>query len=1128
MDFRQLNQQQRKKMDSILNLAQTMEWKDPDFLDILMGKLPQIRYTGKEIAAKEEIRELKNLLASYNAFTTNKKSFLNDLDKKVAEVYAKDKYWAGINEYEVRECVYQHKFCLISGEGGIGKSFFIRKFEGELEAKKIPHLCVYGKFEKDTSNLNVQNVIENSSCGFVFVVDAINEMTEQGQQELLQLLSEMTKYPMIRIVITYRTNSLNQEILNKYQELAKSEYVFPGVSFESALELMLKLPVPDLQRYEDVLYSNNALLLSMLTTVLQDRKVTEEAEKGIASVTFILEQYIKHTASKAQKGVVGRQIWQDTKTIAHWMYEHEKTVIDRKTLLSLINEGGRYISIMTQLGFLTCFESDSEQHYYFAIEMLMNYLIARSLLQDIRGKSFSEQVAIIKCKAQKMQGLEEAITIAIFDAFSIKPGYPYIKQVLLETGLLYQASYRTFVKVYYPPEHIQDFLQVFHIEEPSRVTYFLEEFGGYTNKPFNCTNFLRNYYAQNHRNHAELSAALEGTHFHQSIINRLKNILYVVTLNKQTGRDEEGYNFALLCSAAPNKSIRCLAAKILYTLAFKDLGYQKQLVKDYELFTDYYIREVIIHVLSKADSSDADIRAFFIHLIHDEPELTAISIKRIAAYLGDEYGYINWERPNLYHYVPNASISQALNKILLRVTLQDKYALPFDYWGDGDIRSYTNFLAEDKRVIFDINRFLEKKYSCARTGICQGLSTFEAHIRQEAALYSKFPVLDAASMLHSLEPVMKYIFTSYAFTDFSADTQILENSLYMKCVSVAIGLFYGSLMCNYYTDQFVTYNSQQNGIGYEVYDPLKYGEEIHLASPIPVYQSFVEELDDITLQHIEIPEQKDESWSKDVELTRRNLISLLSPLNINGETWFLLAGRVSMHEDNKDDTMWKDTYDIWCCTSEKETIQNDGHARYLTIELREYQGNLSSYQNCEETPWLCKDVNNLSDNLNVLDSTNLVLPPAEIIDALKLSVDLSDLSWYDSNHIKAIICNNNKSSYYRDPIEGTVFIRKEFLDKYQEKHPIKFFAFAERYTKETGFADETSLHIEIQNGRIIKEVLNNQQNTFESNTAPQCDKCPFGYNPNKTVSAELPPSVQELIGFYEGISDSSVGEMELL
>ena len=28
-----------------------------------------------------------------------------------------------------------------------------------------------------------------------------------------------------------------------------------------------------------------------------------------------------------------------------------------------------------------------------------------------------------------------------------------------------------------------------------------------------------------------------------------------------------------------------------------------------------------------------------------------------------------------------------------------------------------------------------------------------------------------------------------------------------------------------------------------------------------------------------------------------------------------------MHEDNKDDTVWKDTYDIWCCTSEKERFK---------------------------------------------------------------------------------------------------------------------------------------------------------------------------------------------------------------
>ena len=34
----------------------------------------------------------------------------------------------------------------------------------------------------------------------------------------------------------------------------------------------------------------------------------------------------------------------------------------------------------------------------------------------------------------------------------------------------------------------------------------------------------------------------------------------------------------------------------------------------------------------------------------------------------------------------------------------------------------------------------------------------------------------------------------------------------------------GSLMCNYFTNEFATYNNYQNSIGYEVYDPIEYGE----------------------------------------------------------------------------------------------------------------------------------------------------------------------------------------------------------------------------------------------------------------------------------------------------------------
>lgn len=69
-----------------------------------------------------------------------------------------------------------------------------------------------------------------------------------------------------------------------------------------------------------------------------------------------------------------------------------------------------------------------------------------------------------------------------------------------------------------------------------------------------------------------------------------------------------------------------------------------------------------------------------------------------------------------------------------------------------------------------------------------------------------------------------------------------HHSVYMKGVDIATGLYYGSLMCNYYTNQFATYNNIQNSIGYEVYDPLKYGEDVIITAPIPTYQDFIERL----------------------------------------------------------------------------------------------------------------------------------------------------------------------------------------------------------------------------------------------------------------------------------------------
>lgn len=325
------------------------------------------------------------------------------------------------------------------------------------------------------------------------------------------------------------------------------------------------------------------------------------------------------------------------------------------------------------------------------------------------------------------------------------------------------------------------------------------------------------------------------------------------------------------------------------------------------------------------------------------------------------------------------------------------------------------------------------------------------------------------------------------------------NSLFMKCVDIATGIYYGSLMCNYFTDDFATYNNSQNSIGYEVYDPLEYGEDVYIATPVPTYQDYIEKLGDLVINRIELPTKKDIIWVKDASMTRKNLLTLFQPVEIKGIEWVLLAGRVSLHEDSKRETRWKDTYDIWCCTSQKETICENGRARYLTIELDDYAGNLDDYEKCDLKPWLCKNVKDINYHSEIFDTTSLVLPPAELISYFQLVPVYANMSWVDSLGIVVIYCNNNKNSYYTDPIGGTVFIRKDYLDKYLEEHILKYFAFSERYIPETGYADETSLHFEIQNGNIIKEIMNDGGGFYQvTENNLLCEHCPYEFGRKMT------------------------------
>lgn len=846
MNYKSLNENQRKRMLQISKNDFSMEWENPDFFDALIGKLPSIHHNRNEDNIQTELAELNKCYSQFDFFSTDRAKFIQEIKVLIDNIHNKNVNWYGLDLCRVEERIRQQEFCLISGEGGIGKSYFIKCLEEEFEHNNIPHLCIYGKFEKDLRNVDVNEIVEVGKKGFILIVDAINEMSEKGQLELLNVFQNLVHLSKLRIILTYRTNAMDSQLLEEYKKMAKAEYIFPGVSFESALNELLKMSVPDVYKYEDILFSNNALLLNMLCRALSDEKLIKEKVNSVASITFILEYYIKNSIKTTFKGEISStdpiEIWKDIKRVAKWMYEQDTKEIDKENLLLVIKSDDIFICILRQAGIIGEYDYDDRHYYFFAIDSLTDFLIARSLFEDITGKTFNEQVRIISQKTDKLYNMEEAVILAIFD--NLTPDYEYIAKLLKETKLMDSLQYETLVKINFSKENIVKFIKAFEpIEKNSLITIF----GGYTDKPFNCVNYLNSYYTVEKNQLRELSLTLSGTHFLRRVKERLKNIIYFLTLhNGKDRRVEEAFYYALWCCAAPNKDVRCLAMKLLYEVVRQNTEYKSVLIDMYKSIVDPYITESIIYVLVNYLQDDEEILNFFKNLIIDKTDLLAKSIKRIAVYLHDDYGYIKWDRENLYDSNNKMSISDSLNDILLRVDLMNKNFLPFRYWSKEHVVMYTCFLDVDKQDIWDLNRSLEDKYFCVKTGECNGLVAFKDGIKFEYNIDLKKQVMDNDSFFSSYEVVLKEVFSlfqeSYDEIERIVGEEEFQNSIFMKCVDVATGIYYGSLMCNYFTNKFATYNNYQNSIGYEVYDPIEYGEDVYIATPVPTYQDCIEKL----------------------------------------------------------------------------------------------------------------------------------------------------------------------------------------------------------------------------------------------------------------------------------------------
>ena len=1110
MNYKELNLTHQRYINSQGHSDIHFDWHDQHILDIFLGMLPSFRRTKEDDKIRHLVWDLEKYYRSYNMFNTEPAAFLESLRDRIAEILKLQPDWYGLDLYAVEQYLKMHRFCLISGEGGIGKSFFVMELEAALSKRNIPHLCIYGKREKGIHRIDFNEIAAEEH--FVFVVDALNEMAPEGQLDLLEQVKLLKAHRGCRIIITYRSLKVPLEILDQYRALAEYEYEFQGVSFESALDCLTRLEVPNVHMYEDILYSNNPLYLQVLAKTLSDPKLANREDnrelQSITSITHIFEQYIKSSLK--------RENWLNTKEVADWLYENNKKVISLSRLKTLIKDGLAFFEEMKQRGFMDSYHAHGDDYCYFSMETLSDFLIARSLMRKLPMDDVEGQIALIKQKREAFSSFEDAFTLVLFDRFS--PDYKHIRYLMEQTGLWEVLRKETLLKVVFASENIKPFQEVCGLVDPLSC---FEIFAGYTNQPFNCANYLNDVLWKK-ESQLRLSAILEGKYFHAEVLKRLKNILYTLnTVATTSRRIEEAYWFALWCCAAPNDKIRKLAIKLLFDVVSSYSEYRDVTISVFPRIFDHYIQESIVLVLSKFPG-DNHIREFFQQLIDNPDFLLARSMKRIAAYVGMPYGYIQWNKANKRD--DEYDVPQIIERLTSHIDLAEKYFFPFRWWGRTHIEMHNTFLDVDKIEIANWNEELNQRFMCVtQNSNCCGSMNFAQKAEELLGREYCAKEMSADSFFRTLAKVADELLHTYPVR-MKEERYIyreLTDSLVRKCFDIAKDITLGSFMCNYYANQFGTHNTAQDSLGYEVYDPLEHEAEFSIATPLPNFRSDVEDMNDIVAACIMLPNDKNIEWANDIELTRSNLAALQAPFNYKKKEWIMIAGNVKWREDDgKHNTLWEDDYLLWCCTSHDTTILGDGNERYLTIELNDYNGSISEYVNIADKPHLCKQVPSLgSDTFDIIDESGLVLPPAELIRNLNLTANTRNMTWHNAANEIVLVCSNVKYAYFKSTAGRTIFMRKDVFDEYIKTHTLKFFAFTERFHPDTGYAEKTSKHFEMEGGKIQREFINyGLADGVEQQVEPnECSKCPYGfYVPPENIENALHDF---LIAFEDDLED---------
>lgn len=1129
------------------------DWEDTSLLPLLCEGLPRIypRNVSKENQEEEEeaVRLVNKLVTSENR-NRNYFKFEEDFNALISSNngYISDRLEN--LKYFLIDNTKARKGLLIYGEGGIGKTYFLYEFAQKLKAKRMPFLVAFNQEGINTlSELNWQSLTSVYPAGFTLIIDACNELDNDAFVLALSLISRALKNDHVNVVVTTRSESPTAR-LEDLRRILPASVEFQGVNPDRVFSVLAESADRIIIQFQDVLFSRNPRNLNAMLSMIREFRPGEDGLNATTQRTALVEKCIKDSLSKQQ--------WNQTKKICKFLLDSDSIGFSKNDAESILGkESNQYLASMIEQGFLECYDyRKGEPRYCYSSESQIRYVIARCLNDDFSRinvcgydeDKLIDSIAKLVAKRSFYTNDHEMIQVTI-DRY-INRGPIFLVKLIkkLEANGLSPDWERIFLQTIFPLEwDFCSFVAACKVE----VDWAFLHFSGILNTPFNLANYTNAlFFADESLVDSFFVQKWENWEL-EPIMSRMQNLSDFVSHTQRVPRAAitEWVWFSIWCSFSSNLTLRALSQRLLFFLCDSSGEALRETIGAWKIVKDVFVRRAITKAVSHLDKETKKtdiVRKFVESAICDEDITDSIIIANICSISEGKIDPIDFKSKNIYLELEDFQPAEDdLNDFICQagtIDLVHKNFFPFNIYemqkGYIDFGYFSRFISTPIWTIRSWNDSLRGRLNCQSGGECKGWIKqvedfndflpieFETEELDQRRLMNCMVYLTKTWLEHYGGNLQELLGTFKPLNDFH-DTLYTPS---MKPFDIASYELLGSLASNYYVNEIILGGTSVNRCGFCQYDEQAYNEPgiIHVCTPSSniVTDSAKSKME----RRIVSPENKDRTWFDDTDEVYSEILNMISSVKIGKTEWQPIAFSVNYKIRVGHDLVSSNEFIVSIAFDTNHHISGNHDDRYLTIEHESFKGNIRDYRMVNSS--LCQILDAPDERCTITERNQILLPPPSLVRKLNLTFDFKTACFIDaSSDEDVIVCDGAPGSYYEEPIHNLILMRKDAYDELIRNETITFFAFSERFHKESGYGNDCDRHWEfLSDGTLIADFPNGGS-ILSLETPESCKGCYFSSarqrefrkeSEKELIDLDCLKKINDFTDKYSGSSDNSL------